>query len=100
MKEPNFSFSPEAFKKWMEEYEKKETKKQKKNNLIRIAVESKLGSKRLANHVEPKDGELTELIEDFCQQGGTIYDVRGRDFLIEVNSGFFYVPRFFTKRIK
>ena len=99
MQEPNFSFSPEVFKKWMEQNEKENIDK-KNNSLIGVEVESKLGAKRLATHIEIKEGESVELAKDFCEQGGTIYDVRGRDFLIEVDSGFFYIPRFFVKRAK
>ena len=100
MHQPNFTFSPEDFKKWMEQNEKNEDKKQKVNSLIGLAVESKLSAKRLAVHIKPKDGELKELVVDFKERGGTIYDIDGRNFLIEVNSGFFYIPRFFVKKIK
>ena len=100
MKEPNFSFSPEDFKKWMEQNDKEEAKKQKQNNLIGLTVETKLSAKRLAANIEPKDGNLHELVADFHKFGGTIYDVEGKNFLIEVDSGFFYIPRFLVKRTK
>lgn len=98
MKEPNFSFSPEDFKKWMDHNEKEEAKRQKQNNLVGMVVESKISTKRLIVHIKPKDGELHELASDFRNSGGTIYDVEGKNLLIEVNSGFFYIPRYFVKK--
>lgn len=99
MKEPNFSFSPEVFKKWMEQYKGEESKKIKQNNLIGLAVESKISPRRLAIRIEPKEGSLRTLIADFKNKGGVIYDVEDKKFLIEVDSGFFYIPRYLVKRI-
>ena len=98
MKEPNFSFSPDDFKQWIKENEKHETKKQKQNNLIGLMVESKISSKRLMANIKSKDGDPFELSHDFKENGGFIYDVEGRNFLIEVSSGFFYIPRFLVKK--
>lgn len=100
MKQPNFSFSPDDFKRWMEQNGKQEIKQQRVNNLIGLTVESKISAKRLAVHIKPKDGELHELVLDFRDRGGIIYDVEGKNFLVEVDSGFFYIPRFFVKRKK
>lgn len=94
----NFSFSD--FKKWMKKNDNAKTEEQKNNQLIGLTVETKISTKRLAARIRPKDGELHELVSDFKQNGGIIYDVNGKEFLVEVNSGFFYIPRFLVKKSK
>ena len=96
--EPNFYFSTDDFKKWIRISEKNEQQQQKQNRLIGLQVESKISTKRLVVNIDPKEGGLHELANDFRTHGGVINDVDGKTFLIEVNSGFFYIPRYFTKK--
>jgi chromosome condensin MukBEF MukE localization factor len=97
---PNFSFSPKDFKKWMEDQNITEDTAKPQNNLVGMTVESKINSKRLLARIESKEGDPHELISDFKHNGGTIYDVDDQRFLIEVERGFFYIPRFLVKKIK
>ena len=98
MKEPNFSFSPEDFKKWIEHHDVEKINSTKVNTIIGTHIESKINTKRLLKHIRPKDGELCEIASDFKHNGGIIYDVEEHDFLVEVDSGFFYIPKFFVKK--
>lgn len=92
----DLSFSPDEFKKWMETHTPHQM--DMPNPLIGTEVESKITGKRLAIRMKPKDGRVHDMVEDFMEKGGTIYDVQGREFLIEVTSGFFLIPRYLVKK--
>lgn len=94
MTEPNLHFTTDDFKQWMKLSEKKEEQQKRQNRLVGTSVESKIGTKRLIVNITPKEGNLHELAKDFKTHGGVINDVDGKIFLIEVNSGFFYIPRY------
>ena len=98
MTEPNLYFTTNDFKKWMKLSEQKEGQQQKQNKLVGIQVESKIGTKRLMVNIDPKEGNLHELAKDFKTNGGIINDVDGKIFLIEVNSGFFSIPRYLISK--
>jgi hypothetical protein len=46
-----------------------------------------------------EEGHEIELALDFRKNGGKILEVSGRDFLIEVSSGRFTIPRNYVKRL-
>jgi hypothetical protein len=95
-------FSLDDFKKWMNTHESKEFKTDRpKNGLIGVSVESKLASDRIAAKItlyDELDSEQ-ELAEEFSKKGGKIADVDGKNFLIEVKSGLFYIHRCYVARI-
>lgn len=93
----NKEFSPEYFKKWMEGQDE-QISITRKNYLIGIEVESKLVKNRILTKICVQDGDLYELTEDFIKNGGKIIDVDGKNFIIEVYSGTFSVPRQFVRR--
>jgi len=93
--EPIFSLND--FKKWMKNQEDQEPKATKLN-LTGTAVESKVNSKRLVENMIVDAGEKVQLAIDFRKNGGTILAVEGKNFLIEVASGAFFIPRNYVKR--
>jgi hypothetical protein len=97
MDEPKFSL--DDFKHWMKNQNEYVYKMSKSNVLIGIMVESKFASMRLKNKIFPEDGDLCELAKDFKDGGGKIIHVDGKSFLIEVNSGTFYIPRQYVRKI-
>lgn len=101
MSRPNFSF--DDFKKWMDSHDNKESEThepyQFENNFLGLKVESKINSRKLLSKVIAEEGELEELIVDFKKHGGEIIEVNGKDFLIEVSSGKFYLSRYYVKKI-
>ena len=84
------------FKKWMKE-QKDFNPEPIKNKLIGLLVESKIKSKRLMSRIEPQEGDSEDLVVEFKKEGGKIIDVEGKKFLIEVDSGSFFIPRQYVK---
>ena len=68
-------------------------------DIIGTHVESKVVSKKLIDHITSENEDLYNLAVDFKNDGGTILDVDGKNFLIEVYSGQFYIPRHFVRKI-
>ncbi|MHA2428133.1 MAG: hypothetical protein ACXADB_08935 [Candidatus Hermodarchaeia archaeon] len=86
------------FKKWMRDQEDQESMKVEKIDLTGTEVESKVNSKRLVENMWPENGQEIELALDFRKNGGKILEVVGKNFLIEVSSGTFSIPRNYVKR--
>tara|TARA_Y100000034_G_scaffold3535_1_gene4280 strand:- start:7202 stop:7489 length:288 start_codon:yes stop_codon:yes gene_type:complete len=91
------NFSLYDFKKWMDN-QKDEQSPRPRSKFIGTWVESKLRAKKLVIKIDAQEGEPKDLVEDFMESGGRIIDVDGLSFLVEVESGNFYVPRLFVKR--
>lgn len=96
--EPSFSLND--FKKWMASQTDKPTRKSRNHSeLVGTMVESRVGVKRLVNKMTVDDGEARELAEDFKNHGGVVVDSdKDENLLIEVDSGTFMLPKFFTKK--
>lgn len=95
-------FSLDDFKKWMESQkdDHEEPKQPRKvSELIGIQVESKVSERKLIAKMVVEDGEPDDIALDFINEGGTIVDVNGRNFLIEVESGTFYIERHCIRRM-
>ena len=90
----NKFFNVNEFKKWMSS----QSPQKKLSKFVGIYVESKLSAKRLINRVESESENIDKIIEDFTDNGGTIADVDGNWFLIQVDSGEFLVPRIYVKK--
>jgi hypothetical protein len=86
------------FKKWMKDQEDQESMGIEKIDLTGTAVESKVNSKRLVDNMWSENGQEIELALDFRKNGGKILEVLGKNFLIEVLSGTFTIPRNYVKR--
>jgi len=91
-REPSFSLND--FKKWMDSQSDDSMRKHQ----IGTMVESKISLKKLLDRIEPEDGELMELARDFKRNGGTLVQMDGQAFLVEVDSGRFVISRLFVKR--
>ena len=92
--------SLEDFKKWVAEQKDNVARfnQPKSSSLVGLAVVSKLSAKRIAANVISFDGNLHEIAEDFKKNGGSIADVDGTTFLIEVSTGGFSIHRCFVKK--
>lgn len=100
MNEPWLSL--DDFKKWMRNKGDVEPlqKPKRYKDLIGIRVESKVTSKKLIENINSdNEDDLYNLAVDFKNDGGIILDVDGKNFLIEVDSGQFHIPRHFVKKI-
>lgn len=94
--EPSFSLND--FKRWMASQKHQTPESARKSRLVGAFAESKIGAKRLLNHMTVEEGEAAELARDFRRYGGTVREVdRDSNLLIEVESGSFRVPKFFCR---
>ena len=92
-REPSFSLND--FKKWMDSQSDYTMRKHQ----IGTKVESKISLKKLIDRIEPEEGDLVEfLAKDFKRNGGTLAQMDGQAFLIEVDTGSFVISRLFVKR--
>jgi vacuolar-type H+-ATPase subunit E/Vma4 len=85
------------FKKWIETQEEKPIK-MNVPDLSGLAVESKVSERRLLEEITPEEGTSEELAEEFKHNGGTVVRMESKEFLIEVDSGSFYIHRKFVRR--
>jgi len=91
------SFNLSDFRKWIQSQNLKSVE-MRKPDLKGLAVESKVSSKQLLSQISPEKGEAKDLVKNFIENGGTIRNIDGTNFLIEVESGSFYVNRRYVKR--
>ena len=95
-------FSLENFKKWMKNQEPSSNQmlghNRRSKPFIGTAVESKIDAARLASKINPEEGASEDLIESFLEGGGTIVNVDAKNFLIEVDTGSFYIHRCYVRR--
>lgn len=96
---PNFSL--DDFKKWMRDQKgpKPLDKPKKHMDVIGTCVESKINTKRLLDNILSENSNIEDMAIDFKHNGGTIKDVDGKNFLIEVNSGQFVIPRHYVRAV-
>ena len=99
MMEPNFSL--DDFKKWMRGQKDLSPldKPKRHRDVLGTWVESKVSVRRLLDTISSEIGDLDEIAADFKQNGGTIEDVDGKNFLIEVKSGQFSILRHYVRAI-
>ena len=89
-----------SFKNWISDSDFEFPKiNRRKNYLIGLEVYPKVRTKKLVEKMIPQEGNLIELVADFKNKGGEISQVEGKNFIIEVYSGSFSIPRIYvTKR--
>ena len=89
-------FNMGDFKKWIkQDPDSLEMKRPSPKGLV---VESKVARKVLIRHMTTEDGTAKEMARDFVENGGTISDIDSTNFLIEVDTGSFFVPRRYVRR--
>jgi hypothetical protein len=87
-------FNMGDFKKWVEQQQESEFKFSRHE----VRVEPKINAKKLAHKIIPEEGERRDLVLDFKENGGLVTDINGKEFLIEVDSGKFFISRQYVKR--
>lgn len=94
--DPFGPFNLSDFKKWMEHQQDAKARP----NMVGVQVESKIPYKKLVSRIiESEEGEVIDVAKDFKRNGGTVTDVDGHNFLIEVDSGSFLIHRMYVKRV-
>jgi hypothetical protein len=95
---PTFSF--DDFRKWMKDQDDQGGPHidRPKKSLIGTVIECKVSLKNLISKMDLDEGDSHEVAYDFHENGGTITQVDGKNFLVEVDSGSFYIRRVYVRR--
>lgn len=96
-------FNLDEFKRWMRNTEDASSPNKaeifdKKSKLVGVNVEPKIEENRLLAKIKVEEGHPEELALEFSENGGTISDVVGKKFLIEVETGSFFIHRALVSR--
>lgn len=93
-------FNVDDFKRWMkgQQEEIEPIRRKPSQNLVGMTVESKLKLHRLIANMEAEGGNIDELASEFLENGGSVNKVNGKTFLIEVDSGSFFIKRCFVRK--
>lgn len=67
------------------------------DEMIGREVYAKVSAKKLIERIEPEEGDAESLVEDLIENGGMVLSVDGKNLLVEVEIGSFYIPRFCVK---
>lgn len=87
----NINFlNPDEFKKWIKNQDRI---KCEKSNLVGSFVESRHPGKKIARLINLECGKAGKVIREFLDNGGKIKAIEGNDYLIEVDSGSFYLNK-------
>lgn len=102
---PRFSMSD--FKNWFAKqgdveqfFELQEEKSDPLAKFIGHEARPKVSKNKLLEKIEATSGDIHELIHEFCEDGGTISDVNGKNLCIETEGGHFEMPRFCVKVLR
>lgn len=88
----NFNYlNPDNFKKWMKSQNDFDARIEQ--NLIGSNVETKFSAKRLSKKVTLEDGKLIKVLKEFEHNGGILKEIDGDEYLIQVESGSFYINK-------
>lgn len=101
------SFSLNDFKHWLSEqsdlsefFDLSSRTSKPGDELIGSEVTAKVSAKKLLERIRPEEGEAETLVEDLLENGGMILALDGKDLLVEVECGSFYLPRFCVRLVK
>jgi hypothetical protein len=95
----NSFFSFDDFKKWIEKQDPDEAQMEKKHyRYSGTTVESKVSVRKIVSKMEENEGDGYEVARDFFENGGVIVESEDKRFLIEVNSGSFYIHRMYVSK--
>lgn len=87
----NINFlNPDEFKKWIKNQDKI---KCEKSNLVGSFVESRYSGKKIARLISLESGKAGRVVREFLDNGGKIKAIEGNEYLIEVDSGSFYLNK-------
>lgn len=102
MNRDNHSFSLNDFKNWLSNQSdlseffdlSNRTAAKPGDDMIGSEIYAKVSGKKLLEKIRAKEGDPETLVDDLLENGGMILALEGKDLLIEVESGSFYLPRF------
>lgn len=93
-------FSIDGFSDWFKNKDQEssfEIQKTKKYELIGMEATSKISSRKLAEKMNALDGNCDQLALEFVESGGTITKIKGKEIVIEVDSGVFLIKKMYIE---
>jgi hypothetical protein len=84
-------FNPEDFKRWMKKHDCEH--EEDGASVVGSFVEPKYCGKKTARQITLESGKASRVIREFIQQGGIIKEADGDEYLVEVQSGSFYINK-------
>jgi hypothetical protein len=101
------SFSLHDFKGWLAEqkdmsefFNIEKPLPSKIEGFIGMNVIPKVGLKKLLEKAHADDGDAEQMVHELMEDGGVIVDIKGKELLVEVDSGCFYIHRFCVRLVK
>lgn len=61
--------------------------------MVGVSVEARHCGKRTARCITLESGRAGRVVREFVQEGGVVRAVDGDEYLVEVNSGSFYINK-------
>ena len=86
--------NPDDFKKWMKKQDCKESSST--NDMAGMTVEAKHSSRKTAQKITLEEGRPDRVVREFVRFGGIVKKVDGDEYLVEVESGSFYINKKFV----
>lgn len=102
----NKSFSLNDFKSWLSQqpdlsgFFDLSNRTNPGDELIGCEVHAKVSGKKLLEKIQSENVDPEILVEDLLENGGVVVSLDGKNLLIEVESGSFYLPRFCVRIVK
>lgn len=79
------------FKRWMKKHESDDANDGP--DLIGMKAEARFCGKKTARSIVLESGKAGRVVREFVQNGGIVKSVDGDEYLIEVDSGSFYINK-------
>lgn len=83
--------NPDDFKRWMNKQDESDIAPPASE--LGASVEAKHCGRRTARLITLESGRAGKVVREFLQQGGIIRGVEGDEYLVEVESGSFYINK-------
>lgn len=85
------NLNPNDFKKWMKQHDAEHTADS--TVVVGSIVEARYCGKKTARSIVLERGKAGKVVREFVQNGGTVKSVEGDEYLVEVDSGSFYINK-------
>jgi len=84
-------FNPDDFRRWMKKQD--DECSAEGNSVVGAFAEARYCGKRIARNITLESGRAGKVVREFVTSGGVVKEVDGEEYLIEVESGSFYIHK-------
>jgi len=86
--------NPDDFKRWMKKQDVADPTAE--GGMVGLTVEAKYCGRKTARNITLEEGRAGRVVREFVQYGGVVKKVEGDEYLVEVDSGSFYINKRFV----